>query len=70
MTTINVILEDNSMVSSLRSILSRLNGVKTVTVLEEVDMPNKKTLAAMKELERGKGKVFASVDALFDDLDD
>lgn len=33
------------------------------------NIPNASTLAAMKELEQGKGKRFASADALFKDLD-
>ena len=31
--------------------------------------PNAETLAAFAEIERGEGKQFESVDALFDDLD-
>ena len=33
----------------------------------EVRMPNKETRAAMRELDRGGGKKFDSVDALFED---
>ena len=34
----------------------------------EVKVPNAATRRAMAELEEGKGKRFASADALFDDL--
>jgi len=68
MTTISVTLEDNSMVASLRSILMQLKGVKDVTVFD-TGLPNKKTIAAMNELEQGGGKGFATVDALFADLE-
>lgn len=36
----------------------------------EVKIPNATTQAAINELESGKGKRFASVEALFEDLED
>ena len=35
----------------------------------DVKLPTKETQKAMQELEAKKGKTFATVDALFDDLD-
>lgn len=36
----------------------------------DIKVPNARTRAAMRDAERGIGKRFASVDALFDELDD
>jgi hypothetical protein len=70
MTTVSITLENQAMVSSLRNVLSQLNGVKNVTVWEnDALIPNEKTMASLRELQQGGGKVFASVDALFDDLE-
>jgi antitoxin component of RelBE/YafQ-DinJ toxin-antitoxin module len=70
MTTVSITLENNTMVSALRNLLSQLIGVRNVMFWEnDTLIPNKKTTAALKELQQGGGKVFASVDALFDDLE-
>ncbi|MDR0873637.1 MAG: hypothetical protein LBN27_09285 [Prevotellaceae bacterium] len=69
MTTVSITLENNSMVSALRNILSHLQGVQNVMVWEnDVEIPNKKTLAAIKELQQGKGVRCKNVDELFERL--
>ncbi|MDR1809944.1 MAG: hypothetical protein LBR34_06045 [Prevotella sp.] len=67
MVTVKITLEDNSMLSALRNILSRLKGVINVSV-EENDVPNPATLASMKELDMGKGTRCKNVDELFEKL--
>ena len=70
MTTINITLENNTMVSDLKNVLSQLKGVRNVIVWDnDTLVPNKKSLSSLKELQHGGGKVFSSVDALFDDLE-
>ncbi len=51
-----------------------INIFNTMIVLNkglpfEVKLPNKKTLQALKELEKKEGKTFQSVEELFTDLD-
>ncbi|MDR0828531.1 MAG: hypothetical protein LBN95_00255 [Prevotellaceae bacterium] len=69
MTTLNVTLADNALVTALRNILLRINGVMEVTVVNnEIEVQNRKTLAAIKELNSGKGIRCKNVDELFDKL--
>jgi hypothetical protein len=68
MVTVKITLEDRSMLSALRSVLSRLKGVTNVSVVKN-DVSSSATLAAMKELNIGKGVRCKSVDELFEKLD-
>ena len=43
--------------------------IYTKSVPFKIELPHQQTLAAIDELESGKGQKFASVDDLFEDLD-
>jgi len=53
---------------AVRLLLTRVAAEKALPF--EVRVPNRETLKAMTELENGKGKRFATVDALMADLNE
>jgi DNA-damage-inducible protein J len=55
-----------SMSDAIRMMLRRVADEKRLPF--EVKVPNAESVAAMTELDAGKGKKFATADALFDDL--
>jgi DNA-damage-inducible protein J len=55
-----------SMSDAIRMMLRRVADEKRLPL--EVKVPNAESVAAMTELDAGKGKKFATADALFDDL--
>lgn len=55
-----------SISDAIRLLLLRVADEKRLPF--DVKVPNKTTLKAMEELEKGKGKKFASARELFDDL--
>jgi DNA-damage-inducible protein J len=57
-----------SISDAIRLLLLRVADEKRLPF--DVKVPNKITVKAMQELERGKGKKFASVEALFADMED
>ncbi|MDZ4379900.1 MAG: type II toxin-antitoxin system RelB/DinJ family antitoxin [Parvibaculum sp.] len=57
-----------SISDAIRLLLLRVADEKRLPF--DVKVPNKTTVKAMQELERGKGKKFASVEALFGDMED
>lgn len=57
-----------SISDAIRLLLLRVADEKRLPF--DVKVPNKITVKAMQELERGKGEKFASVEALFADMED
>ncbi len=55
-----------SVSDAIRMMMRRIADEKRLPF--DVKVPNSESVAAMKELDAGKGKQFASADALFDDL--
>jgi uncharacterized protein YebE (UPF0316 family) len=69
MTTVTITLENKKMIPALQNVLSHLKGVKNVMVWEnDESLPNKKTMAAMRELQQGKGVRCKNVQELFEQL--
>lgn len=55
-----------SMSDAIRLLLRRIAEEKRLPF--DVRIPNAKSIAAIRELEAGKGKTFATAEELFDDL--
>ena len=55
-----------SVSDAIRMMLRRIADEKRLPF--DVKVPNRESVAAMAELDEGKGKKFATADALFDDL--
>lgn len=55
-----------SVSDAIRMMMRRIADEKQLPF--DVKVPNRESVAAMVELDEGKGKKFATADALFDDL--
>jgi len=68
MVTLQITLEDSSIIPSLKTVLSRIKGITSITAKREVGAFNRTTLLALKELESGQGHRAKNVKDLFDQL--
>jgi len=72
MTTISLTLENSSLVSSLKQLLTNINGVVDFQVTHNkstaLSIPNRTTQAAVKEIRNGGGVKCKNVEELFEKL--
>jgi len=72
MTTISLTLENPSLVSSLKKLLTNINGVTDFKVTHQktaaLVIPNRTTQAAIKEIRNGGGVKCKNVEDLFEKL--
>jgi hypothetical protein len=64
----NITLNNQNVVEKIKAFLSKQKGVEDILIWEETNIPNKSTIAAMKELRDGKGTKCNSLEELYSQL--